>query len=152
MVREEQRCRNLKSRLVGLHSVRIPLKIYAKNEKNINKNVQKNCNCLKVYIKITFNFTIEILKKMLVGYWIPSILTVKSTEKCWSVSKIWGKYERKSITFSVESPSILKEKSLEKKLVGFRIPSILHKKKPQKNVGRFQKFGGNTNVNRLVFP
>ena len=77
---------------------------------------------------------------------------MKSTEKCWSVSKIWGKYERKSITFSVESPSILKEKSLEKKLVGFRIPSILHKKNPQKNVGRFQKFGGNTNVNRLVFP
>ena len=37
---------------------------------------------------------------MLVGFRIPSILQEKSTEKCWSVSKIWGKYPLRSITFS----------------------------------------------------
>ena len=66
----------------------------------MTKTVHKNCYCLKVYYKITFNFTREIPRKMLVVLRIPSILKEKSTEKCWSVSKIWGKYNRKSITFS----------------------------------------------------
>ena len=62
-----------------------------KERKNITKNVQKNSNRLKVYVKITFNFKREIPRKMLVGFRIPSILKEKFTEKCWSVSKIWGK-------------------------------------------------------------
>ena len=61
---------------------------------------EKNCNRLKIYIKITFNFKREIPRKMLVGVKIHSILQEKSTEKYCSLSKIWGKYPRKSCTFS----------------------------------------------------
>ena len=51
MVREEQRCRNLKSRLVGLHSVRIPYKMYAKNEKILLEMYKKIAIALKFTLK-----------------------------------------------------------------------------------------------------
>ena len=45
-------------------------------------------------------------------------------------------------------PSILKRNQIEIILVDLKNRREIQ----SKNVGRFQKFGGNTNVNRLLFP